>query len=146
MKSISIKNILKSVIISLLIFAVAFSLIASLRGREFNLMGLVIAVYYLIPVILFTLTFVASLTSLMRGKKAIAELLISQIVIALLIGLLFLTLWVVYDGGAYHYDKLPFFTYWVRELKIYWLPIVYFGVTIPAILYTLSKLKKQDGK
>lgn len=136
---LELRHLLKAVFWSLLIFAIGFSGFISLNEKEFNLMGFVISVYYLIPVILFALGYVTLVRWLIgqRKLKYLSSSLAGQVVLSLVLGLLYITLWIVYDGALRDYRDMHFSSYWIGELKRYSLPLGYFGITIPVILKIL---------
>ncbi len=146
MKLLKLSHILKAAFWSLLLFAIGFSLFISIKESEFNLMGLVISIYYLIPIILFALSYVALLSWLIDKFEFLSSSLISQIILSVTLGLLYMTFWIIYDGASHDYRDMNFFSYWIRELKRYWLPLIYFGITIPVILNIIIRKTKPDGK
>lgn len=139
-------HLLKAVFWSLLLFAIGFSSFISIKEGEFNLMGLVISIYYLIPVFLFGLSYVTVLSWLVDNLKFrhLSSSLATQVVLSLTLGLLYFTLWIWIDGGPRDYRGIHFSSYWIGELKQYSLPLVYFGITMPVILKILTRNRKSN--
>jgi hypothetical protein len=138
MKQIKFSHIIISALVPLLLLSLIFCVYQSYKQGEMNLTGILFALYYIIPVVFFTLLYVGIVESLIiLNFNSLLVSMLCRIMLALMLGLLVLTMWVLFDGGMYKYDKMGFSQYWLRELKRYWFAIAYFGITIPVILNIL---------
>jgi hypothetical protein len=140
-----LKHILIAALGPVIVLALGICIYQSLKRGELSLIGVVVGIYYFIPAILFTLSFVA-LLGWMNKLSRVFSLLIGQLILSVILCLIFLTLWIVFEGSPYNYRGMSFSTYWIKELKRYWLPLVYFGNTIPVILKILTRNRKSNGK
>lgn len=143
MKETKLKYILLSALIPVLVISLVMSIQTSLRLNELNLIGIVIALYYFVPVILFTFAYVG----LLRGARNLgfdffATSIIAQFSTSIILALLFFTVWVLLDGSTNNYRGLSFPTYWTSELQRFWMPLIFFAVPIPILLMLFGKQKK----
>jgi hypothetical protein len=139
MQTIKFKKIIITILVSLLIFSIAYSFYASLKSGGIHLGGLVLFVYYLIPVTLFVLVFSLVGSVFFKLDNYKAYLLFAQIVFSLLLAIVFFTLWVVFIGSWKNYRGIDFTGYWLMELGRYWVPVVYFGVVVPLFLAIINR-------
>lgn len=145
MKEIKLKHILIAALIPVLVLSLGMSIKESIRFQELNLIGIVVGMYYAIPSVLFSLGLVSLLrVSNKLGLNFISMSLIGQLVLSLVFVLMFLTLWVWYDGGTYHYFGKGFFAHWAQELKRYWMVVLYFGLTVPILLRLFMKRRAKN--
>jgi hypothetical protein len=142
MKPITSKQVLFLTIGQLLVFAFSMSVYGSVKDSELNLIGVIAAIYYCLPAILFNSIYLASLNALKESSiKHLVTSIFGQVLLSMTIGLLVLTLWVLVDGESYNYDKTNPASYWFSESKNYLIPLIYFGVTSPIIIYIIAKEK-----
>jgi hypothetical protein len=134
MKPIKLKHILIAALGPLLFFSLGLCVYQSLKRGKLDLIGIVVGFYYFIPAVLFTLIFVA-----LRTDTKMFSSLIGHFFLSMILCLLLFTLWTLFDGGPRNFRSKGFSSYWISELKRYWPPLVYFGITIPIILKMLGR-------
>lgn len=144
MEKIKLKHILIAALGPVIALSLGICIYQSLKRGHLDLIGIVVGIYYFIPTILFALIYVA-LQNWLTKLNLIFSSLLAQLILSLLLVLLLLTLWIVFDGNPRNYRGMSFSAYWVEELKRYWWPLVYFGITIPVILKILTRTRKPNG-
>lgn len=145
MEKIKLKHILIASLSPVIALSIGICVYQSLKRGSLDLVGIVVGIYYFIPAVLFTLGYVA-LQRWMSNSVPFFLSLIGQLTLSLVLVLLLLTLWIVFEGSPYDYRGMDFSVYWVKEVKRYWWPMAYFGVTIPIILKFITRNRKSNGQ
>jgi len=138
MEKIKLKHIFISTLSSLILLSLGGSIYESFRFSELNLAGIIVFIYYLIPVTLYTVSYIVLLNWLVKKSPFFSSKIV-QIVFSCLLVLMLLTVWIIYHGSTYNYFKMSFYSYWVEEVMRYLWTLSYFAISIPLILNFLAR-------
>lgn len=122
---------------SLTFFSIGWILLNTVKIGQLNLMGVILFVYFLIPVGFYVGVF----GCVRKLFPKPSDSLIAQIFISLLIVLLIVAMWIVVDGSAYNFRDIGFISYWMREAERFVFVALYFAVAIPSLSIYLNRPK-----
>ncbi|HTH54581.1 MAG TPA: hypothetical protein VL728_00960 [Cyclobacteriaceae bacterium] len=134
------KNILIAALAPVVIVSLILSIYESFKHQEVNLIGLIILLYFVIPSIIFTVCYAALLEGMYKlTPEPLFNSWVTQIVASILLGFIFMTLWITYDGNSQNYGGHGFAVYWMKEAaQLQW---VLFGycISVSGVLILLTR-------
>jgi hypothetical protein len=135
MKQISFQQILIAASAPLALVAMVTWCISMIKHSEINGIGIIVAIYYFIPALLFSFLFASFINFLNRhGLLFLSSTLIGQAIVSLVLLIVLLSLWVLFDRGP-GYHEMGFRRYWWLQLKLYWFSLIFFAMSIPLTFY-----------
>jgi hypothetical protein len=141
MNEINLKHILIVALIPVVAVSLFMTTYYTILYKEFAPGAIiVISIFYGIPSIFFSITLITFLRVLNGlGLNTLTMSLVGQLVLSLVLALIFLTLWVWYEGFMYYSWRIDFYTLWVNNFKSFWIHLLYFGLTVPILLRFFMK-------
>jgi hypothetical protein len=137
-----LKHILIAAFSPLIVLSLGVCVYQSLKRGHPDFIGIIYGIYYFIPVAVFTLTYAELLKWSGKLNVGLLSSMIAQLTLSLLLALMLLTLWVLFDGSMHHYFGKRFFTHLTLELKRFWMIVVYFGLSVPILLRLSMKRER----
>ena len=144
MEQRKIKSLLFSAFCSLIILVAWMLVVESIKLQMLDLSGLVIGAYYFVPVLLATFIYGVLFNVLFRKKIRYKNNLWFQIITYLFYWLVLVSLWVLAVSHPGDLSDTGFITYFWPEIKRYSVPIIYFGISIPLLVYLFGKRWKTN--
>lgn len=135
---VKIKHLLIAGLCPLVLFCLIQSIISSLKFTELNLIGLVMLMYFVIPVLLFTWIFTLLVERVEKLNQVFSNVL-AHLVLSSMLCFLLVTLWILIHGSQRDFEDQNLWTYWMDALSSSLYLLVYFAVSIPITFWLLRK-------
>ena len=112
MKEIKFRHILIAAFAPLVLLSVVTWCITMIRYRELNGIGIIVLVYYSVPVLIFTGLFAVLIDFFRRTRiRWLSATIVGQAVVSLGLMICLLSVWIFFDHGA-RFDKTGFAGYY----------------------------------